>query len=291
MPSWPVRFRLVPNTQFAQSSCCLPNFTMGKKKINESYDVGFVKGEKTSVVNSAVVDHAVLSDENCLQRTIVVGNVSLDASAEDLEKLFQNFGTVETVQVRKFFRQNKEIPKKVYLLADRMTRFDDSHAAYVVFADSPDVLNILREACIQRHLVEFKGKHIRVFPAIVTRSGALRSSVLIANLPFTCTEEDVIPVFLGVAQKLGSRLLNVRLNVDLDTGVCRGTGFVSFPNSSDAEAVMNMAGDIKIKNKVVRISKAQKEKNRLSKTYKRIKKKERKNQWPNARKTIRKFRK
>lgn len=247
--------------------------------------------EDNDEVNNADGDDADLTEENRLQRTIFVGNVSEKASAKDVKKLFKTFGPIETVRIRNVFPGNPKIPKKVALLAERMSRFVDSHTAYVVFKDSHDISEVVKKACLERHFTNFKDRHIRVTPAVDNRTGPSRRTVFVGNVPFDCSEEEFITTFFDVAKSVGSNLLNIRLNRDLDTGVCRGTGFASFPDDVDVQAVLNMAGEIKIRNKVLRIFRAQKENNKLSKTHKRHKRTDRKMHKQNhfsARKSIQK---
>lgn len=214
-------------------------------------------------------DDPDLSKQNRLQRTLFVGNVSLKANARDVRKLFLKHGPIEAVRIRNVIPENPKIPKKVALLAKRIAKFADSYSAYVVFAKFSNVAQAMKNACIEHHLTLLKDKHIRVTPAVVKRTGPVRCSAFIGNIPYTCTEEELIMTFAPIAKKLETRLLNVRLNRDEDTGICRGTGFVSFDDEVAIQSLINMSGEIKIRSNVLRLSRAQKSSNKLSKTYKR----------------------
>lgn len=219
-------------------------------------------------------DDAGLAEER-LNRTLFVGNVSAKAKAQDVKRMFKKYGPIETVRIRNAVSNNSKLPKKVAYLAQRMSRFVDSVSAYVVFKPAEDVDDRLAKACAELHFAELKGKHIRVTPAIQTKTGPKKRSAFIGNVPFDCTEEEFITTFLPVAEKIGTKLLNVRLNRDQDTGIGRGIGFVTLSDDVAVQALINMSGEISIRNNKLRITWADKSQNRLSHTYKRNQKRPR----------------
>lgn len=204
-----------------------------------------------------------------LNRTLFVGNVPINSQKKDVLRLFKKYGDIETVRIRNVIPESSKLPKKVALLARRMARFVDSYSAYVVFVPADDIEEKLARACSELHFAVLKDKHIRVTPAIQTRTGPKRSSAFIGNVPYDCTEEEFITTFLPLAKKLGTNLLNVRLNRDQDTGVGRGTGYVSLSDEVAVQGLINMSGEISIRRNKLRISVASKNENKLSKTYKR----------------------
>lgn len=203
-----------------------------------------------------------------LNRTLFVGNVSTDAKKKDVRRLFTKYGNIETVRIRNVVPESSKLPKKVALLAKRMARFVDSYSAYVVFAPAEDIDTQLAKACTELHFTELKGKHIRVTLAIQTRTGPKRMSAFIGNVPYDCSEEEFITTFLPVAKQLGTNLINVRLNRDQDTGICRGTGYVSLGDEVALQALINMSDEICIRNNNLRISVASKDNHKLTKTHK-----------------------
>lgn len=210
-------------------------------------------------------------EEDRLKRTVFVGNISLEAKAVHLRRLFKPYGRIETVRIRNIIPESPNVPKKVALLAQRMSQYADSFSAFVVFAETENVENVVSRACTDLHFKELLGKHIRVTPACQTVTGPKRKSAFIGNLPFDCTEEEFITTFLAVAKELGTNLLNVRLNRDQDTGVGRGIGFVTLSDEIAVQALINKSGDISIRNNTLRISAASKREHSLSTTYKRRK--------------------
>lgn len=207
-------------------------------------------------------------DKERLERTIFVGNVAQNATRKDIKKLFQHYGAIESVRIRNVIAVNPKIPKKVAFLTNRLAKFADSFSAYVVFKPQDDLELILKKACEEQNMVLFMEKHLRVMLALQSRRGPRRQSVFVGNLPFDCSEEELIEAFKPVAEEVGVKLTNVRVNRDRDTGVGRGVGFVSFDDDLGVQASLNSVGKISIRNRDVRVERAMKTKNMKSKSYK-----------------------
>lgn len=131
----------------------------------------------------------------------------------------------------------------------------------------------VRAACAALNLTIVDGKHLRVTPAMHTRS-PVRQSVFVGNLPFDVTEEELITLFKDAGKDAGANLVGVRVTRDSETGMGRGVGFVSYDDALGVRAVVNQAGELKIRGRVVRMEPAAKEKKRNSKTFKRNAKRE-----------------
>lgn len=238
-----------------------------KPETNQSAVCGEDGDEDDDVAQEGDID---VSDKERLRRTLFVGNVSNSAKAKDLRKLFQPYGRVESIRIRNVIPVNPKIPKKAAYLGRRMSEFVDCYSAYIVFADTPDVDAILAKAKAECHFKEFFGNHIRVVEAEVKHDRHHRCSAFIGNLPYNCTEEEMISTFLAVAKKLEVNLVNVRLNRDMETGACRGVGFVTLEDNTAVQALVNMSNQVMLRKHRLRIEKAQKEKKKNSKTHSRL---------------------
>jgi nucleolar protein 12 len=239
-----------------------------------------------------------LHDPEVLARTAFVGNVPVSVKRKELRKLFKPFGDVESVRLRGVVADNPHLPKKTALLARRMHKNCETLLAYVVFKspvdndkislelsdvlrvnaenvspragrDSSEPTTSVKEACAALNLTIFQEKHLRVTPAAHTR-GPLRQSIFLGNLPFDVTEEELIMLFQPIADTAGCALVGVRVTRDKVTGMGRGVGFASFDDELGVRAVLNMGDELKIKDRVIRVERAAKEKKRNSKTAKRI---------------------
>lgn len=204
-----------------------------------------------------------------LSRTLFVGNVSQEATQKDLKKLFKQFGKVETVRIRGVVPVNPRIPKRTALLTNKFADFSDSFQAYIVFKETDDVADAMSIACEKLNMTVFRDRHIRVMAATQKRQGPRKQSLFLGNLPFDCSDEDVISSFTELADSLGVKIVNVRVNRDKDTGVGRGVGFITFDDALGIQGCINEAGNVKIKDRVVRMEPASKMKKINTKTFKR----------------------
>lgn len=234
-----------------------------------------VVDEKGAVDEVPVVNHSEsaafgksIKDDPRNERTLFVGNVSQDADQKDIKKLFKQFGRIESVRIRGVIPVNPQIPKRAALLSNRLAPFSDSFQAYVVFKESEDVAAVIEKACKEMNMSLFKDRHIRVMRANYQRSGSRNQSLFIGNLPFDCSEEDVIRTFQEIAVKLGVEIVGARVNRDGDTGMGRGIGFVTFNDSLGVQGCMNAEGDIKIGGRVIRMEPADKKKKLNTKHHK-----------------------
>ena len=212
-----------------------------------------------------------IADDARLVRTLFVGNVPQEATRKDLKKLFKQFGKVESIRIRGVVPVNPKIPKRVAFLTKKIADFSDSFQAYVVFEDKEDVTEVMNTACKELNMTVFQKHHIRVMPASQKRQGPRKQSLFLGNLPFDCSEEDIVSAFKGLADSLGVKILNVRVNRDKDTGVGRGVGFISFDDALGIRGCINAAGEVKIKDRVLRMEPASKMKKVNTKTFKRQK--------------------
>jgi RNA recognition motif-containing protein len=237
-----------------------------------------------------------LDDPERLSRTAFVGNVAATVKRKDLKKMFKAFGAVEAVRLRGVVAANPKLPKKTALLARRMHTSCDTLLAYVVFKPVDGAKTVPNDggeysvgapvlaACAALNLTVFMEKHLRVTPAVHTR-GPLRQSIFLGNLPFDVTEEELIMLFTEPAKAAGSSLVGVRVTRDKETGMGRGVGFASFDDELGVRAVMNLQGDLKIRDRVIRMERAAKEKKRNSKTAKKLAKGEERRMEKKKRKT------
>lgn len=212
-----------------------------------------------------------LKDER-VDRTVFVGNISQDTDQKDVKKVFKKFGAIEAVRIRGVIPVNPQLPKRVALLTKNLAPFSDSFQAYVVFKESQSVDDDIDKACQELNMTVLKDRHIRVMRAQSQRSGPRKQSLFIGNLPFDCSEEDIIRTFQEFAAKSGIEIVGARMNRDEDTGVGRGVGFVTFNDELGVQACLNAVGEIKIGGRVIRMEKADKMKKLNAKGYKRLKK-------------------
>lgn len=229
--------------------------------------------ESRSVLNSTKEELGVVAAEGendpRLFRTLFVGNISQATKSKDIKKLFKPFGRIESVRIRGVVPVNPKIPKRTALMTHRLADFSDSFQAYVVFEDNEQVGRIMNEACQKLNMTVFMEHHIRVMPAGHQRQGSRAQSLFLGNLPFDCSEEELITTFKELTEHIGVEVINARVNRDKDTGVGRGIGFITFSDSLGVQGCMNAMGDVRIRGRVVRMEPATKMKKKNTKTHRR----------------------
>lgn len=242
---------------------------VGEAEKESSDTTGFTKARKAEQGQALRGSKRHPDDDPRMDQTLFVGNISQDAVQKDIKKLFRKYGKIESVRIRGVIPANPLIPKKAAFLTNRLAPFSDSLQAYVVFAATEDVSESMSRACQELNMSIFKDRHIRVMPASHQQNGSRRQSLFLGNLPFNCSEEDIIRAFQDVAAKLGVQVIGARVNRDVETGVGRGIGFVSFNDVLGVQGCMNSEGDITIGGRVIRMEPADKKKKLNTKTYKR----------------------
>eukprot|EP00177_Eucheuma_denticulatum_P008200 GFKZ01014925.1.p1 GENE.GFKZ01014925.1~~GFKZ01014925.1.p1 ORF type:complete len:484 (-),score=64.64 GFKZ01014925.1:165-1616(-) len=229
-------------------------------------------------------DHPVPSDANAneespknddqddrLHRTVFVGNVPLKACQKDIKKLFQPFGRIESVRIRGVTPVNPRLPKRMAFVTRNFAQFADSHQAYVVFAEEEGFEKAMDNAIDQLNMTIYMGQHLRVKHADTSKPTGWNVSVFVGNLPFDCREEELINTFQSIAEQVGAKITDVRVNRDKDTGVGRGIGFVSFNDRLAVQACVNVAENLRIRDRIVRVELADKGKKASTHTSKRMK--------------------
>ncbi|KAL4138326.1 hypothetical protein PRIC2_001832 [Phytophthora ramorum] len=163
------------------------------------------------------------------RRTVFVGNVSLDATQKDIKKHFSVCGKVENVRLRHLpiagcavgDAGNQKLMMKVCANKKILTTAKDNCNAYVTFADESSVEAALKLSGSM--LVQKKIRVDRSDPVIDARR-----SVFIGNVPFKCTDEQMMLFF---AKRLRTEeepepIENVRLIRDRESGLGKGFGYL-----------------------------------------------------------------
>ncbi|KAI9921642.1 hypothetical protein PsorP6_000807 [Peronosclerospora sorghi] len=162
-------------------------------------------------------------------RTVFVGNVSLDATQKDIKTYFSTCGKVESVRLRYLpiagcavdQAGNQKLMMKVCANKKILTNARDNCNGYVTFGDEQSVENALK-----LNKTIFGGKMIRVDRSEPVMDA--RRSVFIGNVPFKCSDEDLMAFF---TERLGTDeepdpIENVRLIRDRESGLGKGFGYL-----------------------------------------------------------------
>ena len=112
-------------------------------------------------------------------RTIFVGNVPHDITAKKLKKLFEKFGTVESLRLRCPPLADPRVPKKVAVIKRDFHPERNSVHAFIRFVD----VESAHEALVFNGTV-FQDHHIRVDMASGRADYDQKKAVFLGNVPF-----------------------------------------------------------------------------------------------------------
>ncbi|EQC37063.1 hypothetical protein SDRG_05290 [Saprolegnia diclina VS20] len=198
-------------------------------------------------------------DDEKAPRTIFVGNVSLEATAEELKKFFSSCGKVESARLRsvpvagcaidQHGKQN--LVKKVCANKKLFVEGRDNCNAYVVFASEDSIA-----AALALNGAEFHEKKIRVDRKVLTTDP--KRTVFVGNMAFAATEDEIRNHFESNLEKddedEGSALVeSVRIIRDKDTHLGKGFGYVLLKDVTTAAKALKLDGS-KIGKRELRVS-------------------------------------
>lgn len=181
------------------------------------------------------------------QRTVFIGNLSLDCSPKQLKKLFTECGPIEKLWFRSIATtQDSKMPERAKIITGSFGVQKDNKNAYILFKEKDSVQKAL--AFNQRSFME---KHIRVDinDSDQKQKDDFTTTVFVGSLPFIASEEEVRAHF----SEFGT-ILNVRLVRDPKTHLGKGIGFVQF--SSQDEMKLALASTGKFKGRELRLKRA-----------------------------------
>ncbi|OQR95989.1 RNA-binding protein [Achlya hypogyna] len=198
-------------------------------------------------------------DDEKAPRTIFVGNVSLEATAEELKKFFSSCGKVESARLRSLpvagcavdQHGKQNLVKKVCANKKLFVEGRDNCNAYVVFASEESI-----EKALALNGAEFHEKKLRVDRKVPTIDA--KRTVFVGNVAFTATEDDLRRHFEANIEKddedEGSALVeSVRLIRDKDTHLGKGFGYVLLKDVPTATKALKLNGS-KIGKRELRVS-------------------------------------
>ncbi|TMW65803.1 hypothetical protein Poli38472_003568 [Pythium oligandrum] len=204
------------------------------------------KSEETSE-EAAAAESALTpaNDPEKSDRTVFVGNVSLDASSKDVKQFFSSCGKVEAVRLR-FLpvagtavneHGNQKLMMKVCANKKIFTDKRDFCHAYVTFASKESI-----DAALKLNRSIFMDKAIRVdheSPKVDPQR-----SVFVGNLSFRVTDEAIWAFFDKQlkSDEEPAPVENVRVIRDRDTGEGKGFGYVLLKSKALAAKALSLQG-------------------------------------------------
>lgn len=181
-----------------------------------------------------------------LERTLFIGNVSLNVTKKMLKKVFAKFGEIETLRFRSFIGADLKVPKKVAVIKKDFHSECKSLNAYVVYKSKESI----GKALTCNGLV-LEGLHLRVDTATPEKQNRNKNALFVGNLPFNVPDEDVYRHF----EKCGT-IDYVRLIRDKATGAGKGFGYVTFKNGDGVVFGLKLNGS-QLNGRAIRVSRCE----------------------------------
>jgi len=181
--------------------------------------------------SSEAAEKRIREAEERNERTIFVGNVPIGIKRKAIEKVFSQYGDVESVRCRSIAFQNPKLPRKAAYVLKNFHEQRDSMNAYVVFAQKESVEKAL--ACNGQLIGD---KHVHVDRA-ATPSVDHTKSVFVGNLPFISNEEQLRELFKPIGNVEAVRIVRDRVS-----NVGKGFGYVRFQSTADAKSALALHG-------------------------------------------------
>lgn len=160
-------------------------------------------------------------------RTVFVGNLPKEITKKDLQKLFKQFGKIDSIRIRGIVPKNVNMPKKVAKITKNVHPKLKSVYAYVKFVSEESA-----EAAVALNGTLFEGNHLRV--DLTSKSEKKydgKKSVFLGNLAFKIDENTIRKHFESCGE-----IESVRVVKDNKTGIGKGFGYVNF-TTEDAVAL------------------------------------------------------
>lgn len=183
------------------------------------------------------------TDEEKSQRTVFVGNVSLDATQKDIKTFFSTCGKVESVRLR-FMplagcavdqAGNQKLMMKVCANKKILNDSKDNCNAYVTFAEQASVAKALALNGATFMLMKVRVDHEN--PVVDPKR-----SVFVGNVGFNVSDEKVRKFFEKrlKSDEEPNPVENVRIIRDRASGVGKGFGYVLLKNATLAGKALSL---------------------------------------------------
>ncbi|XP_027757136.1 RNA-binding protein 34 [Empidonax traillii] len=215
------------------------NKTKQKKKASQAVT--------KSVVNSPTGTTAgqqkrkKVADETVDRRTVFVGNLPVDCTAQVLKSLFKKYGQIQSIRFRSLIPAEDTISKKVAAIKHKVHPNAKFVNAYVVFKEECGAEKALKENGTEIA----SGFHIRVDTASKTSSHDNKRSVFLGNLPYDILDDAVREHFQVCGDVVGVRVVR-----DRKTGLGKGFGYILFENTDAVHLALKLNNSVLMGRKI-----------------------------------------
>ncbi|CAM9879999.1 unnamed protein product [Bubo scandiacus] len=170
-------------------------------------------------------------DETVNRRTVFVGNLPVNCTAQALKSLFKEYGQIKSIRFRSLVPSEDTLSKKLAAIKHKVHPNAKFINAYIVFKEECDAIKALKENGTEIA----SGFHIRVDIASKSSSHDNKRSVFLGNLSYDISDDAVREHF-----SVCGGVVAVRIVRDRKTGLGKGFGYVLFENTDAVHLALKL---------------------------------------------------
>ncbi|NWX51325.1 RBM34 protein, partial [Steatornis caripensis] len=203
-----------------------------KKKASHAITKSVVNSDTgTTIKQQKEKKEKMVADETVNRRTVFVGNLPVNCTAQALKSLFKEYGQIKSVRFRSLVPAEDSVSKKLAAIKHKVHPNAKFINAYVVFKEECDAIKALKENGTEIA----SGFHIRVDIASRNSSHDNKRSVFLGNLSYDISDDAVREHF-----SVCGAVVAVRIVRDRNTGLGKGFGYVLFENTDAVHLALKL---------------------------------------------------
>ncbi|XP_025918577.1 RNA-binding protein 34 isoform X1 [Apteryx rowi] len=165
------------------------------------------------------------------RRTVFVGNLPVNCTAQMLKSLFKEYGQIESIRFRSVVPAEDTLSKKLAAIKRKIHPNMKYINAYVVFKEECDAIKALKKNGTQIA----SGFHIRVDLASKNSSHDNKRSIFLGNLSYDISDDAVREHFSDCGDVVAVRIVR-----DRQTGMGKGFGYILFENTDAVHLALKL---------------------------------------------------
>ncbi|NWI18998.1 RBM34 protein, partial [Crypturellus soui] len=189
--------------------------------VNSNTDITVKQKKKTNEAEETVKN----------RRTVFVGNLPVNCTAQMLKSLFKEYGQIESIRFRSVVPAEDTLSKKLAAIKRKVHPNMKYINAYVVFKEECDAIKALKKNGTQIA----SGFHIRVDLASENSSHDNKRSIFLGNLSYDISDDAVREHFADCGD-----IVAVRIVRDRQTGIGKGFGYILFENTDAVHLALKL---------------------------------------------------
>ncbi|XP_040524451.1 RNA-binding protein 34 [Gallus gallus] len=165
------------------------------------------------------------------KRTVFVGNLPVDCTAQMLKSLFKEYGQIESIRFRSVVPAEDTLSRKLAAIKRKIHPNVKYINAYVVFKEERDAVKALKKNGTE----VASGFHIRVDSASKNSLHDNKRSVFLGNLAYDISDSAVREHFADCGDVVAVRIVR-----DRQSGMGKGFGYVLFENTDAVHLALKL---------------------------------------------------